>query len=134
MQQTVNFLIVDDVDATRELLRGLIQSVLNNNNFKIQVNIFQAPTAAQTRQVLEKNNIHLAFLDIELPDGNGLELLRHIKTDYPECKAVMVSGNASKENVLSSIESGVLGFILKPFNYLRVEEAIKNFIKKSKAD
>ncbi|BDX08270.1 response regulator [Planctobacterium marinum] len=131
MQKNINFLIVDDVDTTRELLRGLIQSVLNNNNFKFQVNVFQAANAAQTKQALEKNNIHLAFLDIELPDGSGLELLRLIKSDYPDCKAVMVSGNASKENVLASVEVGVLGFILKPFNYLRVEEAIKNFVKKS---
>ena len=131
MQKNINFLIVDDVDTTRELLRGLIQSVLNNNNFKFQVTVFQAANATQTKQVLEKNTIHLAFLDIELPDGSGLELLRHIKAEYPDCKAVMVSGNASKENVLASVEVGVLGFILKPFNYLRVEEAIKNFVKKS---
>lgn len=132
MQKIINFLIVDDVDATRELLRGLVQSVVASHNFKFQLNIFQAKSAEQTRKVLEKNKIHLAFLDIELPDQSGLEILRFLKEEYPDCKAVMVSGNTSKENVLAAMKVGILGFISKPFNQVRVEEALLNFVKKSK--
>jgi len=132
MQKAINFLIVDDVDATRELLRGLVQSVAAAHNFKFQLNILQAANGENTRRILEKNKIHLAFLDIELPDQSGLEILRLIKADYPECRCIMVSGNASKPNVVAAIEVGVLGFIVKPFNYIRVEEALLNFIKKAR--
>lgn len=132
MQKIVNFLIVDDVDATRELLRGLVQSVVSGHNFKFQLNIFQAKSAEQTRKVLEKNKIHLAFLDIELPDQSGLEILRFLKDEHPECFAVMVSGNTSKQNVLAAMEVGILGFISKPFNQVRVTEAVLNFVKKAK--
>lgn len=132
MQKVINFLIVDDVDATRELLRGLIQAIIAARNYKFNLNIIHARNAEQTRKMLEKNKIHLAFLDIELPDQSGLELLRLIKTDYPDCKAVMVSGNTSKQNVLAAVQVGILGFISKPFNQSRVEEAIINFVKKAK--
>jgi response regulator of citrate/malate metabolism len=132
MKKVINFLIVDDVDATRELLRGLVQSIVGSRNFKFQLQIFQAASAEQTRKILEKNKIQLAFLDIELPDQSGLEILRFMKDQYPDCKAVMVSGNTSKQNVLAAMQLGILGFISKPFNQVRVEEAILNFVKKSK--
>lgn len=132
MQKIVNFLIVDDVDATRELLRGLVQSVIASHSFKFQLNIHQAKSAEQTRKILEKTKIDLAFLDIELPDQSGLEILRFLKEEYPDCRAVMVSGNTSKENVLAAMKVGILGFISKPFNQVRVEEAVMNFVKKAK--
>ena len=132
MQKVINFLILDDVDATRELLRGLIQSIITTHNFKFQLNIIHAKNGEQTRKALEKNKIQLAFLDIELPDESGLEILRYIKEEYPDCKAVMVSGNTSKQNVMAAMKVGILGFISKPFNHSRVEEAILNFVKKTK--
>ena len=132
MQEVINFLIVDDVDATRELLRGLIQSIITDRKLMFQLNILHAKNADQTRKALEKYKVNLAFLDIELPDESGLEILRFMKDEYPDCEAVMVSGNTSKENVLAAMKVGILGFISKPFNHSRVEEAIINFVKKSK--
>ena len=58
----------------------------------------------------------MAFLDIELPKESGLEILRFVRNEYPDCKTVEVSGNASKENVLAAVKVGILGFISKPFN------------------
>lgn len=132
MQKVIHFLLVDDVDATRELLRGLIQSVVASYSYKFQVIMHQAATADQATKMLAKHKIQLALLDIELPDDSGLNILRHIKADYPDCHAVMVSGNSSKQNVMAAIQEGVLGFVLKPFNHARVEEVIKNFVKKAK--
>ena len=131
MQKVINFLLVDDVDATRELLRTLIQGIVASQNYKFQLNMYHAATADQATKVLAKQKIHLALLDIELPDDSGLSVLRHIKSDYPDCHAVMVSGSSSKQNVLAAIQEGVLGFVLKPFNQARVEEVIKNFVKKA---
>ena len=130
MQKVINFLIVDDVDATRDLLRGLVQSIVSEHNFKFQLNILQAKDAEQTRKALDKYKVDLTFLDIELPDESGLVLLRFMKGEYPDCKVVMVSGNTSKQNVLAAMKVGILGFISKPFNHSRVEEAIINFVKK----
>lgn len=132
MKKTVNFLILDDVEATRELLRGLLTSVLASPKYKFEVSIYHAATAEQALQLLKKHKISLAFLDIELPDDCGLNVLRHIKNDFPDTLSVMVSGSSSKKNVLAALEVGILGFILKPFNRVRVEEAIENFYKKAK--
>ncbi|MBE1301007.1 MAG: response regulator [Alteromonadaceae bacterium] len=132
MKKTVNFLILDDVDATRELLRGLLTSVLASPKYKFEVMIYQAATAEQAMHLLKKHKISLAFLDIELPDDSGLNVLRNIKNDFPDTHSVMVSGSSSKKNVLAALEVGILGFILKPFNRVRVEEAVENFYKKTK--
>ena len=132
MQKVVNFLIVDDVDVTRDLLRGLIQSVATAQKFTFLINILNAKNAEQARKAFKETWIDLAFLDIELPKESGLEILRFVKNEHPHCKTVMVSGNASKENVLAAVKVGILGFISKPFNQSRVEEAIINFVKQSK--
>ncbi len=132
MKQNINFLILDDVDATRELLRGLLASIVGSPRFKFQVTMHQAANAEQALNLMKKHKISLAFLDIELPDDSGLNVLRQMKAEYPGAFAVMVSGSSSKQNVLAAIEEGVLGFILKPFNRARVEEAVANFVKKAK--
>lgn len=57
----------------------------------------------------------LLFLDINLPDVTGHELLERIIALDPEAYVIMLSGNADKENVTQAIAKGAKGFIAKPF-------------------
>ena len=132
MQKVINFLLVDDVEETRELLRSLVQKSMVGYTSKIQLHMYQAGSADQAAKMLAKHNFKLALLDIELPDDSGLNILRLIKADYPDCQVVMVSGNSSKQNVMAAIQEGVMGFVVKPFNQARVDEVVKNFMKKAK--
>lgn len=130
--QKLNILIVDDVDTTNSLLRGLILSVLGDYPQAWDIAIYQASDAKQAINFLKTKSIQLAFLDIELPDQSGLELLGAINVHFPDAKSVMVSGNGTKDNVVNAISKGVLGFIVKPFNKARVKEVLDNFIKQHK--
>lgn len=127
----VNFLIVDDIAATRELLRGLIQSVLAQFSFPIEASLYQTENAKQTMALCTKRDMHLIFLDIELPDGNGLEVLKQIKANKPDTAVVMVSGDSSIASVKDAIESGIQGYIVKPFNFVQIQEQIVKFCKTS---
>lgn len=124
----LNILIVDDVDTTNTLLRGLVLNVLGGYPQNYSVNVFQASDARHAIDFLKTKSIHLAFLDIELPDQSGLELLGAITAHFADTKCVMVSGNGTKGNVVNAISKGVLGFIVKPFNKARVKEAIDNYL------
>lgn len=128
----INILIVDDVDTTNTLLRGLVLNILGSYVENWSPVVYQAKDAKQATGYLKTKSIQLAFLDIELPDQSGLELLGVINTHFPDTKSVMVTGNGTKSNVLNAISRGVLGFIIKPFNKARVKETIDNFIKHHK--
>lgn len=71
------------------------------------------------------------FLDIGLPDMNGLEILSDILAVDPEAYIVIISGNGSRENVLKAIAIGAKGFIAKPFTQDKIFQYIEKcpFVK-----
>lgn len=76
----------------------------------------------------------ITFLDIDLPDGNGIEVLKQIKEIEPKAHVVMMTGSNKSKDVERSINSGAAGYILKPFNTEIVQRTVEDFIiKKQKA-
>ena len=55
------------------------------------------------------------LLDIDLPDGSGLDVLRQIKQERPETIVIMITGNVQLENTISALRGGAYDFIEKPF-------------------
>jgi two-component system chemotaxis response regulator CheY len=126
-------LIVDDVDYSRQLLRNAILAVCDQN--KLSTKHFKIVNAANGMGALQKiseTSPDLIFLDIELPDANGIELLKTIKADYPRTVVIMVSGQSTVNNVKAALISGASGFIVKPFSADKVLEALKSFERKMK--
>lgn len=58
---------------------------------------------------------HVLFLDIELPDINGHDVLQRIMQMDPNAYVVMLSGNADREHILRAMQAGAAGFVGKPF-------------------
>jgi DNA-binding NarL/FixJ family response regulator len=59
------------------------------------------------------NAIDVLLTDLGLPDGSGMQVIRHARQRYPECEALVISMFGDEENVLASIEAGALGYIHK---------------------
>jgi DNA-binding NarL/FixJ family response regulator len=57
--------------------------------------------------------VDVLLTDLGLPDGNGLQVIRHARTCHPDCEALVISMFGDEENVLASIEAGALGYIHK---------------------
>lgn len=66
------------------------------------------------------------FLDIELPDMTGHDVLQEILKYDPEAYIIMLSGNSDKANVLRAVEQGAKGFVAKPFS----KEKLLQYIEK----
>lgn len=60
-----------------------------------------------------ERRVDVLLVDLGLPDGSGLELIRHAARTHPECEALVVSMFGDETNVLASIEAGALGYIHK---------------------
>lgn len=126
--RNINILMVDDVETTNNLLRGVVHHIFEESFPGFSCKIFQAYKGRTALDILQKNPIDLAFLDIELPDSNGFDILAVMSQEFPNSKAIMVSGHGTRGNVVRAISKGVLGFILKPFNKARVKEPLDVFV------
>lgn len=69
----------------------------------------------------------VVFLDINLPDVSGMEVLQKIMKYDPDCFIVMLSGNGNAENVLKAVEAGAKGFVGKPFARDKIHQNLRKY-------
>ena len=119
-------LIVDDNDLMRTLLRG----ILRGETFQVTS---EAKNGVLALESIEKSKPDIVFLDVMMPEMDGLETLQAIKAKHPEIIVIMITGNPSAENVKESIQGGAGGFIIKPFNSAKVMETLARAIQAAKA-
>ena len=72
-------------------------------------------TLAQARQALAARSFDLALLDVNLPDGSGLELLRQIRRSSP-LPVILLTANDLETDIVAGLESGADDYITKPFS------------------
>ena len=85
----------------------------------------EASTIAEAKDILKNQpDIHLVLLDLMLPDGNGSEIVRHIKDNNISCKILIISADTNKQNILNLIDLGIDGFISKFTDTDTLEAAI----------
>lgn len=78
--------------------------------------IVSCHTIEETRQQLVVCQPALGLLDINMPDGSGLQILRKIKTTKPEIKVILLTANDTDEDVVNGLESGADDYVTKPFS------------------
>ena len=88
-----------------------------------------AETLKSALAMLEKENYALVLTDVNLPDGDGLELLDIIKKDYPQTVAIVITGYGTIESAVKAIKQGAYDYLTKPIIddelRLAVERAIR---------
>lgn len=99
-------LIIEDDIFSRKLVENVLKS-----RFKL-TGLGSADVALATYQQLAPD---VVFLDINLPDVTGHELLQQIIRIDPNAYVIMLSGNADKANILTAMQNGAKGFVAKPF-------------------
>lgn len=114
-------LIVEDDSSTAQLLEHLISQ-------KRSLDIYMAPTAEEAAVIYRRTAPDLVFLDIGLPDINGLQLLESISRADRNASVVMLTANAYRQNLEHSSRYGAKGFIAKPFTAIKLSQVIKNIL------
>ena len=83
----------------------------------------------KARQLLQEDPFDLAIMDVNLPDGNGFDLCREVKTVKPELPVIFLTANDLEQDVLNGFDLGAEDYIIKPFNMQiflrRVEVALR---------
>ena len=78
-------------------------------------------------QLLGEHEIDLVLLDLHLPDGSGLDLLRQLRaTAYP-CDVIAVTSARDLEVVRRAVSQGIAAYVLKPFTYSMLESKLRQY-------
>lgn len=95
--------------------------------FKEGHEVITAETARQALVYYQRHLPDMVFLDIQLPDGNGIALLQEMTKADDEAYVVMLSSHSQKEKIMDCITHGAKGFIAKPFTRQRLMDAADKF-------
>lgn len=103
--QTV--LILEDHPETREWLTGIIKQAF------VEVSLYEASSLAQARKLISDNQFDLALIDLNLPDGNGVEIISEINQSSPNTYCVVATIFDDDNYLFPALEAGAQGYLLK---------------------
>ncbi len=110
-------LVVDDERAIRQALEMWLRTK--------RYGVSSAETVAGGDRLLKSDRFDLVFLDIRLPDGDGIELLERIQKMPDRPQVVMMTGQATLDSVIAAMRLGAFDYLLKPFGKDNIEVVIR---------
>ncbi|MFP4087646.1 MAG: diguanylate cyclase [Desulfobacteraceae bacterium] len=106
-------LVVDDEESIREITVEMLS--------KLGMRAESVESGDKALEVLTEKPYTFLLTDIKMPGMDGLELIRHLKEQYPQVCAIAMTGYSKEYNYVDVVNSGATDFINKPF---RVEELL----------
>ena len=86
---------------------------------------------AEALEYLKANPVELAVMDLYMPTMNGLELLRAIRGAGIQTAVIMITAATEMQVVEEALRLGIEDYIIKPFSYQRLAEAVQNVLNKA---
>jgi DNA-binding NtrC family response regulator len=113
-------LIIDDEAAIRESL----QILLEDEGYEV----VNAQDGEEGLSLLDAQAVDLVLLDFQLPDRNGLEILKDIRERDPEMAVIMITAYGTPENAVAAIQGGAANFIAKPWTNEKLQADVRSAI------
>lgn len=118
----MKILIIDDEKNICEAIKGILEDEGYNVDYSI--------TYTEGMKKLKESKFDVVFLDIWLPDIDGIEGLKEIKRNFPETEVIMISGHGTIETAVDTIRYGAYDFLEKPLSLERIVMIIKHLSDK----
>ena len=118
-------LIVDDTGTSRDLLAAILR------NFAGQLQLREARNGADALQIWHESNPRVTLLDIDMPDMDGLAVLKSMRQARPTTFVSMISGTNSIDHVRDALALGASGFIVKPYRPKRILDLLEKYGEQS---
>lgn len=121
--KNLNVLYVEDnievQTQTVKMLKSFFNSICIADNGKIGLELF-----------LDNNSYHIIITDIKMPVIDGLSLIETIRKTDKKIPIIVLSAHDDKEYFLKTINAGIDGYILKPYNLAQITETLTKIIEK----
>ncbi|AFH48014.1 Response regulator [Ignavibacterium album JCM 16511] len=118
----IKILIADDHAIVREGLKQIVAEEVD------MIVAGEAENGEQLLRLLEKENWHIVILDINMPDRNGLEILKDIKSRYPMLPVLILSMFSEEQYGIRAIRAGASGYLKKVSAPNELVKAIRKIV------
>ena len=119
----MKILIIDDEKNICSAIKGILEDEGYDCDYSLNY--------ADGFRKLQENKFDVLFLDIWLPDIDGIEGLKEIKRHFPEIEVIMISGHGTIETAVDTIRYGAYDFLEKPLSLERIVMIIKHLDDKA---
>lgn len=109
--------VVDDDTLMREVLKAL----LRDEGFSV---VGEARDGQSALTVVDRVRPDIVCLDVNMPGMTGIDVLKNIRSSYPDVRVVMISGDSTMGTVREAVGLGAMGYIIKPFTGGRVGSSL----------
>ncbi len=117
-------LIVDDEADIRELL----ELTLGRMNLETRA----AENVDQARHLLEEFTFDLCLTDMRLPDGNGIDIVRHIQEKQPQLPVAVITAHGNMETAIAALKAGAFDFVSKPLDINDLRTLVRSALQVNK--
>src|ERR671919_3121978 len=118
----VRILVVDDEPTMADSLR--------QNFVEEGYSVDTAATGAAAIDLSDKGGHHLSICDLQLPDMDGLEVLRHMKDARPTTEVIVVTGYGSVQKAVEATKAGAFYFVEKPFDFEELQPLVEKALER----
>ncbi len=119
----MKIMVVDDEKDVKLLFEQRFRKEIKNGKLAF---LF-AFSGEEARDYLQSNgteNVNQILSDINMPGMNGLELLKWIKTNYPDLKVAMITAYGNEENYKQAVEYGCDDYLVKPIDFGQLKQKV----------
>ena len=120
MDNKMSIVLADDHTIMREGLRALLTA---DSNLEV---VGEARDGREAVRCVERLGPDLLLMDLSMPRMSGMDAIREIKKRYPETKIIALTVHKTEEYLLSTLQAGADGFVLKDATHGELITAIKN--------
>ena len=114
-------LIVDDEPDIRELLEITLS--------RMDVETRCAADLGEAKNLLTRQTYDVCLTDMKLPDGNGIELVKHINQMFPDLPVAMITAHGNMESAIEALKAGAFDFVSKPVDLNMLRNLINAALK-----
>lgn len=116
-----SLLIVEDED----IIRTTLAEFLTGQRYRVA----QAGTAAEAVKLAQQHEFHVAICDVQLPDGDGIRLLRRLLQINPATCILIITAYATVENAVEAFQAGAFDYLVKPVIFDDLENKLRRLFE-----
>lgn len=110
LNEPKTILLLEDAHEVRAWIRSMLEEIFCSSQ------IHEAENLQVARECLSRENIDLMLVDLNLPDGSGIELLGEVQNAVPEIYSVVITVFDDDQHLFDALKAGAKGYLLKNKN------------------